>query len=56
MLFQICRENPGGCFFAAASFEFDGRPGPVREAIVKRSVRRLEHLGYQVTLQEPVAA
>ncbi len=25
---------PGGCFFAAASFEFDGRPGPVREAIV----------------------
>jgi AcrR family transcriptional regulator len=24
---------PGGCFFAAASFEFDGRPGPVREAI-----------------------
>jgi transposase len=27
-----------------------------REAIVKRSVRRLEHLGYQVTLQEPVAA
>lgn len=26
---------PGGCFFAAASFEFDGRPGPVREAIRK---------------------
>jgi AcrR family transcriptional regulator len=26
---------PGGCFFAAASFEFDGRPGPVREAISK---------------------
>ena len=25
---------PGGCFFAAASFEFDGRPGPVREAVV----------------------
>ena len=23
----------GGCFFAAASFEFDGRPGPVRDAI-----------------------
>ena len=23
----------GGCFFAAASFEFDGRPGPVRSAI-----------------------
>ena len=26
---------PGGCFFAAASFEFDGRPGPVRDRIVK---------------------
>jgi AcrR family transcriptional regulator len=24
---------PGGCFFAAASFEFDGRPGQVRDAI-----------------------
>jgi AcrR family transcriptional regulator len=23
----------GGCFFAAASFEFDSRPGPVRDAI-----------------------
>ena len=26
---------PGGCFFTAASFEFDSRPGPVRNAIVK---------------------
>jgi AcrR family transcriptional regulator len=26
---------PGGCFFAAASFEFDGRPGPVRDYIRK---------------------
>ncbi len=26
---------PGGCFFAAASFEFDGRPGPVRDRVVK---------------------
>jgi AcrR family transcriptional regulator len=43
-LYAICsswisyvRRNvfPGGCFFAAASFEFDGRPGPVRDAIVK---------------------
>jgi AcrR family transcriptional regulator len=25
----------GGCFFAAASFEFDGRPGPVRDAIAR---------------------
>jgi AcrR family transcriptional regulator len=27
------RVFPGGCFFAAASFEFDGRPGAVRDAI-----------------------
>jgi len=27
---------PGGCFFEAASFEFDGRPGAVRDAIAKR--------------------
>jgi AcrR family transcriptional regulator len=26
---------PGGCFFTAASCEFDGRPGPVRERIAK---------------------
>jgi AcrR family transcriptional regulator len=25
----------GGCFFAAASFEYDSRPGPVRDAIVR---------------------
>ena len=25
---------PGGCFFAAASFEFDGRPGAIRDAVV----------------------
>ncbi len=24
---------PGGCFFSAASAEFDGRPGPIRERI-----------------------
>ena len=24
---------PGGCFFAAASFEFDGRPGAIRDAV-----------------------
>lgn len=26
---------PGGCFFAAASFEYDGRPGAVRDLIRK---------------------
>lgn len=29
------RVFPGGCFFAAASFEFDGRPGIVRDQIRK---------------------
>ena len=29
------RVFPGGCFFAAASFEFDGRPGAVRHAILE---------------------
>ena len=28
------RDFQGGCFFAAASAEFDGRPGAVREALV----------------------
>jgi AcrR family transcriptional regulator len=26
---------PGGCFFAAASFEFDGRPGAIRDRVVR---------------------
>lgn len=30
------RVFPGGCFFAAASFEFDGRPGVVRDAVKKQ--------------------
>jgi AcrR family transcriptional regulator len=28
---------PGGCFLTAAAVEFDGRPGPVRDAIVAAS-------------------
>ncbi|SDK50132.1 TetR/AcrR family transcriptional regulator [Nonomuraea jiangxiensis] len=27
---------PGGCFFVAAAHEFDGRPGPVRDAVEGR--------------------
>ena len=34
----------GGCFFAAASAEFDGRPGPVRERIAGHMKRWLEVL------------
>jgi AcrR family transcriptional regulator len=28
---------PGGCFLSAAAAEFDGRPGPVRDAIIHAS-------------------
>jgi type II secretory pathway component PulK len=28
---------PGGCFLSAAAAEFDGRPGPVRDAIARAS-------------------
>lgn len=28
---------PGGCFMSAAMAEFDGRPGPVRDAIIRDS-------------------
>ncbi len=37
---------PGGCFLTAASCEFDGRPGPVRDAVADALTRwqdRLEH-------------
>lgn len=39
---------PGGCFLTAASCEFDGRPGPVHDAVVK-ALARWHH-----TLQEQV--
>jgi AcrR family transcriptional regulator len=29
------RDFQGGCFFASASAEFDGRPGPVRDGLVR---------------------
>jgi len=37
---------PGGCFFAATSFEFNHRPGPVRdriESIIRSWLSYLEH-------------
>src|SRR5215510_14408030 len=47
---------PGGCFFTAASFEFDGRPGPVRDRIavvlkewlatLTRAVERAKEVGH----------
>jgi AcrR family transcriptional regulator len=35
---------PGGCFFSAASLEFDDRPGPVRDRIIILMKKWLENL------------
>jgi AcrR family transcriptional regulator len=37
---------PGGCFFSAASLEFDDRPGPVRDRIVELMRKWLKNLEY----------
>jgi AcrR family transcriptional regulator len=34
----------GGCFFAAATIEMDGRPGPVRDCVAKQMTRWTETL------------
>jgi AcrR family transcriptional regulator len=34
----------GGCFFAAATIEMDGRPGPVRDSVADQMSRWAEHL------------
>lgn len=54
----------GGCFFAAASAEFDGRPGPVRERIasltrywrelLETEVARARDLGHVDSTTDPV--
>jgi AcrR family transcriptional regulator len=38
---------PGGCFWAAAAAEFDGRPGPVRDAVKDRTAAWLAELERQ---------
>lgn len=38
----------GGCFFTAASFEFDSRPGPVRNRIVDAMRSWLDNLAHAV--------
>jgi hypothetical protein len=55
----------GGCFFSAASSEFDGRPGPVRDRIATilrewldgleaaiRDAQRLKHLRPEVDAKQ----
>lgn len=39
---------PGGCFFAAASFEFNNRPGPVRDRIADLLASWQSYLGHAV--------
>jgi AcrR family transcriptional regulator len=39
---------PGGCFFQAASLEFDGRPGPVRDRVLEVMSQWLAYLGQLV--------
>ena len=43
---------PGGCFFAAASFEFDGRPGPVRDAIAAMMNNWIESIEKSVKMAQ----
>ncbi|HJW96516.1 MAG TPA: TetR/AcrR family transcriptional regulator [Thermoanaerobaculia bacterium] len=43
---------PGGCFFAAASFEFDGRPGPIRDAIAKMMDNWIESIEKSVRMAQ----
>ncbi len=39
---------PGGCFFAAASFEFNNRPGPVRDRIAEMLGSWISYLEHAV--------
>jgi AcrR family transcriptional regulator len=39
---------PGGCFFAATSFEFNNKPGPVRDRIVEMVGTWLSYLEHAV--------
>jgi hypothetical protein len=42
--YSKARVFPGGCFFSAASLEFDDRPGRVRDRIVELMKKWLENL------------
>jgi hypothetical protein len=43
---------PGGCFMTAASHEFDGRPGPVRELVARSWGFWLEVLANEVRVAQ----
>jgi AcrR family transcriptional regulator len=48
MAYHAADELPGGCFLTAASAEFDGREGPVRDAIRDALARWLAVLAREV--------
>jgi AcrR family transcriptional regulator len=48
------RTFPGGCFWTAASCEFDGRPGPVRDAVATAIADWESHLRSE--LQSAISA
>ena len=52
--YTLMRAFPGGCFFTAASLEYDDRPGKVRDRIVELMRRWLNHL--EQTIREAQAA
>ncbi|MFR9731262.1 TetR/AcrR family transcriptional regulator [Saccharopolyspora sp. MS10] len=54
VLFLSTIELPGGCLLTAASSEFDGRPGLVRDAVAERWTRWRGRLGEE--LRTAVAA
>lgn len=39
---------PGGCFFTTVTAEFDGRPGPVRDAIAEVNARWRDYLADEI--------
>ena len=41
---------PGGCFFAAATMEFDDRPGPVRDRLVEGQAAWQSYIAHQARL------
>jgi AcrR family transcriptional regulator len=43
---------PGGCFFACTSFEFNNRPGPVRDRIEKMLSNWLSYLEHAVEVAQ----
>jgi len=48
------RALPGGCFVTTATIEFDARPGPLRDAVIR--ARRRMHVALQADIRTAVEA